>query len=183
MFWYVIFCFIALIVLYPFCRCLVKRTVCFYRVKKACREMEYRMYPTHPLWFMGSKYSKKCDLVIETDRELLSVKLFGMTRHHSVLVLMNGGSYCVRSFFPMFYLHFPIESRHRKLPMYDFEYEIGDIGKDKRLTRVLLINPVGMELRYRVKTESEKVIGDGDLVNGIMICSLPRLLRRLENGI
>ena len=77
-FWYAVIGIVAIIVFFPYIRCFFKRLKCANKIKRLCRNKNYKIHPTHPLWFLGSKHAKKCDLYIETANEVFSIKLFGM---------------------------------------------------------------------------------------------------------
>ena len=99
----VLIAFVAFIALFPYIRCFVKRLIFRSKIKKACIKKGYKLHTTHVFWYLGSKYSKKCDLYIETDNDVFSVKLFGMPNQRAVLVLKENGEFFIRRFFLMIY--------------------------------------------------------------------------------
>ena len=178
---------VALIALCPYIRCLVKRLTCAKKIKKICREKGYSLHPTHPLWFLGGKHAKKCDLYIETPNEVFAVKLFAMLRKHTILVFKDNGEYFVRSFVAFLSwgspVRFPMDGKPKSLPPYDFRYQYQRPWEIKTPRRILLVNPVSMEFRRQPQHGRETVVGAGEIVNGMEIDSLPRLLENLENAL
>ena len=186
-FWYVSTGVVALIVLFPYIRCFFKRLICMGKIKKVCHNKGYKLYVTHPVWFHCSKHSKKCDIYIETANELYAIKLIGMPRRLSILVLKENGEYFIRSFISMTpycgVIHFPINGKPNPMPAYDFRYKYKDEWEIKTPRPVLLINPVSKEFRRQPQHGSEVIVGAGDIVNGMEIDSLPRLLGDLESAL
>ena len=186
-FWYMLIGFVTLVVLYPYIRCLLKRLTCQRKIKKICRKKGYRLYATHLLWFLGNKHSKKCDLYIETDNEVFAVKLFSMPRRLSVLVMKENGYYFVRNYIALMSygagIRFPIDSKPKPMPAYDFRYRYRNEWEIKTPRHILLINPVSMELKRQPHHGGEVIVGAGNIVNGMEIDSLSRLLGDLESAL
>ena len=146
------------------------------------------MHATHPLWFLGGKHAKKCDLYIETANEVFAIKLFGMPRRLSLLILKENGEYFIRSYIVLLSkfagTHFPVFDRKPKpMPIYDFRYRYKNEWEIKTPRRILLVDPVSMEVRRQPQHGSEEIVGAGDIVNGMEIDSLPRLLGDLESAL
>ena len=97
-FWCVILGIILFIALFPYIRCYFKRLICMKKIKAVCRRKRYKLYATHPMWFLGGKYSKKCDVYIETANEIFAVKLFGVTRRRAILNFNENGQYFIKNF-------------------------------------------------------------------------------------
>ena len=179
---------ICVLLLTPFIRLFVKRIRCMKKIKKICNKRGYKTYETHPLWFFGSKHAKKCDLYIETANEVFAIKLFGMPRRFSILVLKENGEYFIRNFIALISsigqgIRFPIDSKPKPMPVYDFRYKYRDEWEIKTPRRVLLVNPVSMEFKRQPQHGSEVTVGAGEIVNGMEIDSLPRLLGDLESAL
>ena len=123
-FWYTLIGIVAFVAFFPYIRCFFKRLKCAYKIKRLCRNKNYKIHATHPLWFLRSKHAKKCDLYIETANEVFAVKLFGMPRRLSILILKENGEYFIRNFISVFSnaggVSFPIESKSKPMPAYDF---------------------------------------------------------------
>ena len=187
-FWYALIGIVAIIVFFPYIRCFFKRLKCANKIKRLCRNKNYKIHATHPLWFLGSKHAKKCDLYIETANEILAIKLFGMPKRFSILVLKEDGEYFIRSFIALISsigqgIRFPIDSKPKPMPAYDFRYKYKDEWEIKTPRHILLVNPVSMEFRRQCHHGTEVIIGAGDIVNGMEIYSLSRLLGDLESAI
>ena len=186
-FWYALIGIAAVIALFPYIRCFFKRLKCANKIKRLCRNKNYKIHATHPLWFLGSKHTKKCDFYIETANEVFAVKLFGMPRRLSILILKENGEYFIRSFIALISygggIRFPINGKPKPLPVYDFRYKYRDEWEIKTPRRVLLVNPVSMEFKRQPQHGSEVIVGAGDIVNGMEIYSLPRFLRYLYSAL
>ena len=186
-FLYVLISIVALIALFPFIRCFFKRLNCMSKIKKVCRSKGHKIYVTNPLWFLGSKHATKCDLYIETENEVLAIKLFGMPRRLSILVLKENGEYFIRSFITLISygggIRFPINGKPKPMPAYNFRYKYRDEWEIKTPRRVLLVNPVSMEFKRQPHHGGEITVGAGEIVNGMEIDSLPRLLGDLESAL
>ena len=155
--------------------------------KKVCRNKGYKIYPTHPIWFLGSKHAKKCDLYIETANEVFSIKLFGLPRRRTILVFKENGEYFIRSFIAFApygsAVRYPIDSKSKRLPLFNFRYKYRDEWEIKTPRNILLVNPVSMEFKRQPHHGSEITVGAGEIVNGMEIDSLPRLLGDLESAL
>lgn len=173
--------------IFAYIRCFFKRLTCERKIKKLCRSKGYKMYPTHPLWFFGGKRTRKCDLHIETANEVFSVKLFGVAKRTSVLILKENGEYFIRGYVAMISfgqgIRYPIDGKPAPMPIYDFRYRYRDAWEIKTPRRVLLVNPVSMEFLRQPHLGSEVRVDAGDIVNGMEIDSLPRLLGDLEGAL
>ena len=168
-------------------RCFCKRWVCMGKIKKVCRNKGYKIYPTHPIWFLGNKHEKKCDLYIETRNEVFSIKLFGMPRRRTILLFKENGEYFIRSFIAFApygsAIRYPIDSKAKPMPTYNFRYKYKEEWEIKTPRRVLLVNPVSMEFKRQPHHGGEVTVGAGEIVNGMEIDSLPRLLGDLESAL
>ena len=186
-FWCVLIGAVAFVAFFPYIRCFFKRLKCAGKIINLCRGKNYKIHATHPLWFLGSKYAKKCDLYIETANEVFAIKLFGMSRRLSILVLKENGEYFIRSFIALISygggIRFPINGKTKTMPVYDFRYKYRDEWEIKTPRRILLVNPVSMEFHRQPQHGSEVIVGAGDIVNGMEIDSLPRLLGDLESAL
>ena len=172
---------VALIAAWPYLRCLVKRMILASKLCRLCRRNHLTLHKTHPLWFLGGKRGRRCDCYIETPSEVYAVKLFGMPRRLTVLLLKSNGQYMIRSLFAIMSLvTFTFHTKPRSIPVYDFRYRYRDEWEIKTPHHVLLVHPVSMEIRRLPERSGEIIVGAGDTVNGMEIHSLPRLLGALE---
>lgn len=164
-----------------------KRLSCMFKIKRMCRNKSFKIHAVNPFWFLGNKYSHKCDLYIETPNEVFAIKLFGMLRRRSVLIFKENGEYIVRKFIALSaygsVIQNPIDSKPKLLPNYDFRHRYRVEWEIKTPRNILLINPVSMEFRRQPDHGSETIVGAGDIVNGIEVDSLSHLLGDLENAI
>ena len=186
-FWCVLIGIIAFIILFPYIRCFFKRLKCASKISKLCHRKEYKLYPTHPFWFLGNKHTKKCDLYIETANEVFAIKLFGIPKRLSILILKENGEYFIRSFIALISygggIRFPINGKPKPMPAYNFRYKYRDEWEIKTPRHILLVNPVSMEFKRQPHHSGEITVGAGEIVNGMEIDSLPRLLGDLESAL
>ena len=186
-FWYLLICSVLLFCSIPCLRFVYKRIKCAQEIKRLCKKKGFRTLSTSVLWQFCGNRRDKCELYIETPSEIYSVKLFHTKKRRSILLLWEDGRYSVRSFIAVISygtpISYPIDSTARKLPAYDFRYRFQDEWEIKTPHRILLVNPVTMEFRRKKPSGAESVLGDGESVNGMRVCSLPRLLMDLENAI
>ncbi len=186
-FWYALIGIVAFFIVFPYIRCFFKRLICMVKIKKICRKKGYRLYATHPFWFLGSKHGKTCDLYIETESEVFAIKLFGMPKRSVILILQENGEYVIRRFIAVTsngaIIQFPIQSKPKGMPNYDFQHACMDAWKRKTQRRILLVHPVSMEFRYQTRYGSEAIVGAGDVVNGMEIHALPHLLGDLGKAL
>ena len=184
-FWYVLIGIGFLILLLPYIRLFFKRLNCACKINKLCRKKGYKKYSTHLFWFLGNQYGMNCDLYIETANEIFAIKLFGVTRRLSVLILKQKNAYSIRkkSVLPTHGggIRTPIDSRQKPIPTYNFRYKYKEIWETKIPRRILLVNPISSGIKYRPSHGSEVSVDVGDIVNGMEIHSLSYLLEKLEN--
>lgn len=167
--------------LYPHVRCLCKRLVGAAKLHRACHLAGVRLFPAHPMWILGGKRGKACDFYIATKGEVLAVKLFGVPRRPSVLLFTEGGTWRIRRFVAhsawWATVCIPIEGKPQPLPHYDFTHRLPREWSEMPLRRVLLIHPTAMELRWAPSHGSERILHDGEALHGMVVASLPHLLR------
>ena len=183
-FW-VIVCSVALLFwLYPWLRCFVKRMIGARKLTRVCRERNYRLHKTHPLWILGHKHSERCDFYVETPNTVYAVKLFGVPQYRSMLVLREGGEYFIRSlvsfvsWLPL--VKYDWDYKPKAMPRYDFRCGYREEWEIKTPRNILLIHPVAMEVRFQSHTGQEMTVGSGNVVNGMEIQSMSRFLGELK---
>lgn len=173
--------------MFGYIRCFFKRLICRSKIKKICRKKGHKLHATHKLWFLGNKNSTKCDLYIETANTVFAIKLFGMPSRRTILIFKKNGEYFIRSFMAFISyaapIRFPMDGKTKAMPVYDFRYKYRDEWEVKTPRHILLVNPVSMEIRCQSQQGKEVIVGAGDIVNGMEIDSLPRLLGDLESSL
>ena len=104
-----------------------------------------------------------------------------------MLVLQGEDKYFIRRFIVimhyMYIMLWPVNSKLKKFPKYDFDYKRKGELQEKKQRRILLVNPVSMTFRKRTDSGNEYSVNDGDVVNGMELHSLPNLLKNLKNEI
>ena len=171
---------LTLLVVLPLLRCTVKRLRLRRRIVRLCKKRNFRLHAAHPFWFFGSKYFHGYDFCIETKDERLFVKLFGVKRYRTTLVLLANGMYHIRRYLIMMaftteFAIFIMDGRKKRLPDYRFGEE-DESGDQKRSRRILLVNPVSMTIRRQTANGSEINLRSGDVFNEMEIFSLSDFL-------
>lgn len=186
-FWYVLIGIVALLVLFPYIRCFFKRLFCARKIKKVCHNKGYILHKTHALWFLGGKKANKCDFYIETANEVFAIKFFGMPSRLTVLIFKENREFFIRRYIVLLSkfagARFPtFDGKCKPVPNYDFQYQYKTEWESKTPRRVLLVHPDSMEIRKLPQHGGEVIVGTGDIVNGMEIDSLSRLLEDLKNA-
>ena len=184
-FWLILVGIVVLVLLFPLIRCLFKRVVCATKIKRMCQRKNFVTHPTHPLWFLGSKKAKNCDLYIETPTQMFSIKLFGAPRRLSILTIKENGNYFFRSYIILVSygagFHVPLDGREKKMPKFDFRHQCKKEWQDEKVRNILLANPVPMEFRFQPNHGAESIVCVGDTVNNMELSSLQHFLKELES--
>jgi len=183
---------------FPYIHCLFKRMNLLFKIKGVCKAKEYQICGTHRFWFFGGKNGKNCDCVIETAEELFAIKLFGMPRRRRILVFTEKREYFTRILVGMLLLiREAFDSKAKQLPEYDFTIQGNTVSKEKKLRKILLVNPVPMEMLMqaergmenklspfpvedmRIENAKEKILSPGDKLYGMEIANLSWLMKEL----
>jgi len=164
----------------PYIRCLIKRFSLLAKIKKACREKGYRLQETHHFWFLGGKNRKQIDCIIDTTEELFAIKLFGVPRRKRVLIFKEKREFFTRVLVGMLLLiRESFDSKAKPVPEYDFTCVNYMVSEDKKLRKILLINPVPMEMLWQTENGTERILSPGDELYGMEIANLSWLLKEL----
>ena len=183
---------------FSYIRCFFKRLTLRSKIMGVCREKGYRLQGTHAFWFLGGKNGTRCDCVVETAKEVFAIKLFGMPRRKRILVFTETGEYFTRIVAGMLLLiKESFDGTAKTLPEYDFTCEKNVVSGDKKLRKILLVNPVPMEMMFRrergIETKlshfpmenmpkenaKESILSPGDELYGLEVANLTWLLREL----
>ncbi len=179
-FWLFVAGVVLLYIVTPYIRCFFKRLKCGIKINRVCREKGYIIHKNHALWFLGGKKGKRCDCYVETDKEVLAIKFFNIPRKRRVLVFREDGMYFVRRFMGMeIRIIYSFDGRVKEFPKYDFEYRKMDGADDKCIRKILLVNPVPMEMRMQARNGKESIVSPGDRVYGLEVCNISRFLNEL----
>ncbi len=183
-FWIILGAAILLILSLPYLRLICKRISLAIRLKKACADASCRLIPARFLWFIGARSARGCDLYIETRREIIAVKLFSVLRKKNDLIFTEGGKYFIRRYVAVIAagggFRYPFDGRRRALPDYDFRRNFRPEWELKTPRKILLINPVCNEIKFRAPNGREQIIGTGQFVNNYQIMTLSRLIGELN---
>ena len=183
---------------FPYIRCLFKRINLLSKIKSICQIKGYHLQGLHRFWFLGGKNGKNCDCVIETEEELFAIKLFGMPRRRRILVFTEKREYFTRILVGILLLiRETFESKTKQLPEYAFSIPGNVASKEKKLRKILLVNPVPMEMLMqaergkekklspfpvedmRIENAKERVLSPGDELYGMEVANLSWLLKEL----
>jgi len=172
---------------FPYIRCFLKRMSLLFKIKRVCQKKGYCLCKTHLFWFLGGKKGKNCDCMIETEEERFAVKLFGIPRRRRVLVFMENKEFFIRRSLLLvgifgngcLRIWEAFDGKAKSFPEYEFSLDDKATPNDKVLRRILLVNPVPMDMLRQVENGMEIVVSPGDVVYGMEIASLSWLLKQL----
>lgn len=185
-FWIIIGAVVAFFVCIPFIRFFIKRISLVLKLKRTCKKCGARLIPTRRFWFLGGRNGKTCEFHIETDKEILSVKLFQMLRRSSSLHFTeNEEYYCEHCIITLFGKYggsssITYKTKPKILPYYDFSVKLP--ASDKPQRKLLLINPVCSAFFIHGKEKDGKnAFADiGDTLGDTELYALKPLLRHLS---
>lgn len=183
---------------FPYIRCFFKRLSLLSKIKNVCLEKGYRIQGTHSFWFLGSRNGRGCDCTIETTEEVFAIKLFGVPRRKCILVFTEKKEYFTRILIGVLLLiRETFDGKVKQLPEYDFVQAGKAASSDKKLRKILLVNPVPMEMLMQAERGKEnkpspfpmenmqkedgkeKILSPGDELYGMEITNLSWLLKEL----
>ena len=193
-FWYCIIGIVAACVGFPYVRYIGKRFNCFCKIKRACKSNAYRLQGLHRLWFLGGNHRKTFDCTIETEEELLVIKLFGVVRSKRVLLFTADRKYYTRAFSGvLLWFVESFDSSAKLIPEYEFSGD--EVVNGKKVRKILLVNPVPLDMQMRgtqdkagtaglagidkilqAENRKETTISPGDTIYGMEVANLSRLL-------
>ncbi|MBE6638872.1 MAG: hypothetical protein E7616_05395 [Ruminococcaceae bacterium] len=184
-FWIFLISLFALIVLYPYLRMLIKRLIMVIKLKRMCHRKRLKLHPAHLFWMFGDKIGTSCDFYIETQDEILSIKLFGVKWRLATLCFTEGGEYYFKKYFALVsnlggMLRMPLETMHRKMHAFHFRHRFKEEWELKTTKNILLIHPVCHEIYYIPIHGPRILLGAGDIVYGYELYSLSPLMQYLE---
>ena len=184
---------------FPYIRCFFKRLTLRSKITGVCREKGYHLQEMHAFWFFGGKNGKNCDCVIETAKEVFAIKLFGMPRRKRILVFTEQKEYFTRIVAGvLLLLKESFDGNAKQFPEYDFVPACTMVSGDKKLRKILLVNPVPMEMMFRKErgketklshfpmenipkeTAKERILSPGDELYGLEVANLSWLIKELE---
>ena len=168
---------IALIIACAVIRCFFKRLRCCLSIRRMCRRHGFTLQ-ARPLWWLGSRYLRGIDCLIETPDTRFAVKLFGCLWPLKSLILRERGEYFFRAHSAFLKpLLDVIDGYPHTLPAYRIPEKA-----DKEIRPILLINPMPLEILLQPSNGPERISGTGDMVYGMEIANLSHLLRVAENA-
>lgn len=175
---YALLIIIGLIIAWAYVRCFFKRLTCLVKIRRACRKHGLTMTVKHPFWFLGSRYARRCDLIIRGARDTFAVKLFGCLWPLKTLILRAYGEYIFRAHAAFLTAILDVYDGYpHPLPAYRTP-----AGTADNAFRLLLINPMPLAIHLQPSNGQEEVSGTGDVICGMEIANLSHLLRLLENA-
>ena len=174
---YFVLIVIGLVILWALARCFFKRVICRGKIRRVCRKNGLRLH-ARPLWWLGSRYLKGVDCLIEGKDTIFAVKLFGCLWPLKSLILRERGEYFFRAHSAFLTVILDVwDGYPHTLPAYRIPE-----APDKAVRPMLLINPMPLEILLQPSSGLEQISGPGDLVFGMEIANLSHLLRLAENA-
>ncbi len=161
---------IWVIVLYPHFRIICKRLLLKNKIKSLCRRRGYTFLPAHSFPFLGQNNGKRYDFSIETETEVLCVKLFAAKHKHAVLKFHDRNRlYSFQNSLWLFgrwgtALCMPLDTKLRSLPDTDFFDVYTPTAAHKRQISILLIHPRCHEIHGSSEDGSKRILAVGDTV-------------------
>lgn len=180
---YFVLIVIALIILWAYVRCFFKRLKCLFSIVGMCRKRGFTLTVKHPLWFLGSRYARRFDCLIQTPGGVFAVKLFGCLWPLKSLILREYGEYIFRAHaaFLKFILDI-LDGYPHPLPAYRADLAKAGLPEDTPLRRLLLVNPMPLEILMQPSNGQEQISGPGDAICGMEIANLSHLIRIVEGA-
>ena len=183
-FWIPIGIAVVLICAIPFLRVIVKRIAFFYQIKVYCKKRGLLLIPTHPFWFWAGRNTKKCDFYIESLHQVYAVKMFYVLRKNSTLIFRSDGKYSMRYYLAWMGLgagsRVPFYGKTKRMTVYDFRYQYKQSWELKTPRNILLVYPVCRDIRLQPTVGGEKMLGVGDMINGMEFFTLSHLFDEME---
>ena len=174
---YAVLIVIGLIILWALVRCFFKRLRCGLSIRRMCRKSGLKLH-ARPLWWLGSRYLKGIDCLIEGKDTVFAVKLFGCLWPLKSLILRERGEYFFRAHSAFLTAVLDVwDGYPHTLPA----YRIPEV-EGKEVRPILLINPMPLETLLQPSNGLERISGPGDQVFGLEIANLSHLLRVAENA-
>ena len=194
-FWYCVIGIVIVCITFPYVRYICKRLNCLCKVKRACKSKGYLLQGLHRFWFLGGNQRKAFDCTIETEEELLVIKLFGVARRKRVLVFTENRSCFTRSFSGALLAFVEsLDSRVKTIPEYEFSGI--ESANRKPIRKILLVNPVPLDMQMKgaqdnagnaraagidkilqAENRKETTICPGDMLYGMEVANLSRFLK------
>ena len=166
-----VLCFLCILIfLFPHLRIFIKRIILGIRIKKLCRRRGYTFLPAHSFPFLGQNNGKRYDFSIETETEVLCVKLFAAKHKHAVLKFHDRNRlYSFQNSLWLFgrwgtALCMPLDTKLRSLPDTDFFDVYTPTAAHKRQISILLIHPRCHEIHGSSEDGSKRILAVGDTV-------------------
>lgn len=178
MFWLYTAAVAALIVVVPFIRFFLKRIILLFKLKSYCRRNRSKLHKTRMLWFLGNRKRKACDFFIETASEIYAIKLFGMFRKNTKLIIKENGEYIIRRYYAFLSsksqaLLFS-DSKPKPFNDYTFEIDKSKINNGKAKRNILLVHPQYLEIQRIPQYGKYQIIDSGDILYQMEIYSLAK---------
>ena len=168
---------IGMIILWATVRCFFKRLKCRFAIRRMCRRSGLTLH-AKPLWWLGSRYRKSVDCLIEGKETIFAVKLFGCLWPLKSLIFRERGEYFFRAHSAFIA---PILEIFDGYPHALLEY-LFPAAEGKEVRPILLINPMPLEILLQPSSGLESISGPGDVLRGMEIANLSHLMRIAENA-
>ncbi len=183
-FYLVLILIIALVVVFPYIRMLIKRGVLLYDLKQICAEKKYILHDSHRNWIFDGIDDGHNSFYVECPEKVYSVKLLGTKSRLQFINFIDPSNYSIRKY----YGHFRgviggvsyWEDIARKKKPYDFTYNLPKSCSMKEIIPIVLICPVpAMVSAMRGNTKQD--LDDGDFTGEGYLYTRRRFLELLGN--
>lgn len=176
---------IAFIFAFPYLKAGIRRIRLYIKLMVLCARNNARLYLVNPLSIFAFNHGKCSDMYIETQYEILSIKLFGITGHLAHLVFHGDRKYTVKKSLPLFgrwgtTLNLSFQSKETLLPVYKFDRKFKKEWDFKTLRKILLLNPTPLEIESTMMG-NDKFLGNGSYVYDMELFSYNGLKRIINN--
>lgn len=197
-FWYCVICIAAVCIAFPYVRYICKRLNCLCKIKRTCKSKGYRLQGLHRFWFLGGNQGKGFDCTIETEDELLVIKLFGVVRRKRILIFTENRNYFTRAFSGVL-LWFAESFDGSAKPLSEHEFEGDGNASGKPVRKILLVNPVPLDMQMKrvqdkagnvpaagidkilqAENRKEQTVSPGDVIYGMEVANLSRMVNLLQ---
>ena len=177
---------VAVVLLYPYIRFLIKRIALLVKLKSFCKREGLILHKTSALWWLGVRKSGRCNCYIETQKSIYSIKLFPVFKSKSCVHFLENRSYYVEKFLILFgkwggSALFSFKSRFRKMGEIDFAYGKDEQTEPKKLTQVLMFSPSCICVKLK-RANDEQIISDGDSIYECLAFSVKGLMTQISKN-
>lgn len=184
--------YIALVVIltlllgYPYLRFFIKRVILLIKLIVLCKRNNAKLHFTHLFPVISKQKRKNCDLYIETQYEILSLKLFGTPGRLYFLTFKPERKYFITRYLVIpstrgGALTTPFNGKDKTVPKYTFDYKFKNQWSFKTFRKILLIHPVSLDNKFQAE-RSSRYLCNGDFLYDMEVFSYNGLKHIIEKS-